>query len=83
MILYFVARAFNLKYTREYYEAELMEYVEPFEIKTLDEAESFIELQIGMEEYEERIQLNYVYEWIGNNAPVAEDVTTFVNDLNK
>lgn len=83
MILYFIARAFNLKYTKEYYEAELMEYVEPFEIKTLEEAESFIEMQIGMDEYKERIQLNYVYEWIGNNAPVAEDVTTFVNDLNK
>lgn len=83
MILYFVARAFNLKYTTEYYQKELLDYVEDFEIKTLEEAESFIELQIGLDEYKERIQLNYVYEWIGNNAPVAEDVTTFVNDLNK
>ncbi len=83
MILYFVARAFNLQYTQEYYEAELMEYVEDFEIDNLEDAESFIEFQIGLDEYKERIQLNYVYEWIGNNAPVAEDVTTFVNNLNK
>ena len=83
MILYFVARAYNLKYTNEYYEKEIMEYVKEFEIDNIEDAESYIEFQVGLDEFKERIQLNYVYEWIGNNAPVAEDVTTYVNDLNK
>ncbi len=83
MIIYFIARANNLKYTQEYYEAELLEYCETFEIKELADAESFVDFQVGLDQFKERIQLNYVYDWIGDNAPVREDVTTYKNDLNK
>lgn len=83
MILYYVARCENIKYTDEYYEQELLEYAEGFEIKTVDEAESFVDYMYGLDAFKERVQLNYVYEWLGDNAILREDVTTFVNDLNK
>ncbi len=84
MILYYVARCENLNYTQEYYETELLEYAEEYEIKTLEEAESFVDFQVGLTYFKERVRLNYVYEWLGNNATVRTDVHTYNgNDLNK
>ena len=83
MILYYIARSENLNYTQEYYEQEILEYAEGFEIKELEEAESFVDYMYGLDAFKERIRLNYVYEWLGNNATVREDITTYVNDLNK
>ena len=83
MILYYIARCENINYTQEYYEQELLEYAEGFEIKTIEEAESFVDYMYGLDNFKERIRLNYVYEWIGDNAILREDVTTFVNNLNK
>ncbi len=83
MILYYIARCENLTYTDEYYEQEILEYAEGFEIKALEEAESFVDYMYGLDAFKERIRLNYVYEWLGENAVLREDVTTYINDLNK
>lgn len=83
MILYYIARCENLNYTQEYYEQEVLEYAADFEIKELDQAESFVDYMYGLKNFQERVRLNYVYDWLGENATVREDVTTFVNNLNK
>ena len=83
MILYYIARSENLTYTQEFYEAELLEYAETFEIKTVEEAESFVDYQVGLDYFKERVRLNYVYVWLGENAKLRTDVTTYINNLNK
>lgn len=83
MILYYIARCENLNYTQEYYEQEVLDYAADFEIKELEQAESFVDYMYGLNTFKERVRLNYVYDWLGENAKVREDVTTFVNDLNK
>ena len=83
MILYYIARCENLNYTQEYYEQEVLDYAADFEIKELDQAESFVDYMYGLKNFQERVRLNYVYDWLGDNAKVREDVTTFVNNLNK
>ncbi|MBR4072033.1 MAG: hypothetical protein IKK26_05710, partial [Clostridia bacterium] len=65
------------------YEQVVLDYAADFEIKELDQAESFVDYMYGLKNFQERVRLNYVYDWLGDNAKVREDVTTFVNNLNK
>ena len=83
MILYYIARCENLNYTEEYYQNEVLTYVKNFEIDNLDDGESFIDYQYGLDAFKERVRLNYIYDWLGDNAIVVEDITTYVNDLPK
>lgn len=83
MILYYIARCENLNYTDEYYENEIMTYAKDFQIDNFEDAESFVDYQYGLKNFKERVRLNYIYEWLGENAVVVEDVTTYVNDLPK
>ncbi len=83
MINYYIARCENLKYTDEYYETELLEFAKNYEITDFNDAESFAHFMYGLDNFKERVQNNYVYDWLGSNAKLREDVTTYINDLNK
>lgn len=83
MILYYIARCENLNYTNEYYEQEVLEYADQYEITDFADAESFVHYMFGLDNFKETVRLNYVFEWLGENAKLREDVTTYVNNLNK
>ena len=76
MILYYIARRENLKYSEEYYENELLSYGKQFEITDTDEVEELLAHYNILSDFQETTRFRYVQEWVANQAKVLEDVTT-------
>lgn len=76
MILYYIARREDLKFTEEYYENELLSYCKQFEITDAADAEEFLAYYDLLADFQETTRFRYVQEWIANQAKVLEDVTT-------
>lgn len=84
MIRYYIMRCENIELDQSYYEEKILEYVEDYQIKELEDAESFVDYHYGLDQYKKSLRLQYVNQWIGDHAKVREDVTTYnSSELNK
>lgn len=76
MILYYIARRENLKFTDGYYENSLLTYGKQFEITDAADVEDFLDNYNMLSDFQETTRFRYVQEWIAGQANVLEDVTT-------
>ena len=76
MVLYYIIRCEKLELPDEYYQTQLKEMGEEYQLDNIEDIEDFMDYYYGIDNVRETILFQYVQEWIADNAKVNENVTT-------